>query len=156
MTMFGCAKKLSALALLPLLTLGNAWGGEFKDKVERIFSSSVVESISESGSSGEVTFRTPERMPDYFETGDKVNKVFAIESARVFRDVTSLERLTFRVPADGKRYTMSISRDDIEQHYGVDFAEMNGDLDAWRTEFTQDYDNKQSRAEFVEKFVAKE
>lgn len=156
MAMFGRAKKLAALALLSLLTLGNAWGGEFQDKVERIFPAAVVKSMKESGSSGEVIFRTPDRAPEYFETGDKVNKVFAIDSARVFRDVPGLERLTLRVPADGKRYTLSISRDDIEQYYGVDFAKMNGNLDAWRAEFAQNYDNKQSRAAFVEKFVTTE
>lgn len=156
MAMFPRATKLAALVLLPLLAIGSAWGGEFKDKAERIFAGAVVESIKESGASGEVIFRVPERGPDYFESGDKVNKVFAIESARMFRDVKGLERLTFRVPADGQKYAMNISRADIEKHYGVDFAAMNGDLDAWRTTFIQKYDNKQSRAEFVEKFVTTE
>lgn len=153
MTIFGSAKRLAILALLPLLTTGHTWAGEFHDKVERIFSSSVIDSINESGSSGEVIFKTPERTPDYFYTGDKLGKLFAIDSARVFREVEGIERLTLRVPANGKQYTMSVTRNEIEQYYGANFAEMKENLEAWRSEFIQKYDTNSSRAAFVKSFV---
>ena len=141
------------VALAALLMLGNAWAGEFTDRVDRVFSSSIVGAVKESGTGGEITFKAPSVEPRYFEAGDKLGKVFAIDSARLFRDVKGLEQLTFKIPAYGKTYSMSISRADIETHYGVNFAAMNGDLDAWRTQFVQIFDNKQSRAKFSERFV---
>lgn len=138
-----------------MLMMGSAWASDFSEKVERIFSPAVIESVSDSGSSGEVTFKVPERMPDYFDTGDKINKVFAIESARIFRDVESLEHLTLKVPKEGEMYILAISRTNIENYYGVNFSGMRADLNLWRSNFVNIYDNKKSRAEFSEKFVTK-
>ncbi|WP_110972853.1 hypothetical protein [Pseudomonas huaxiensis] len=145
-------RKVIALGAF-LLLANSAWATEFSDKAERIFSPSVIESLHESGASGEIAFKIPERMPDYFESGDKANKVFAIESARLFRDVPSLSRLTLRIPNDGTVRVLDISRSDIEKHYGVDLAAMNGDPAAWRETFIQQHDTKGSRADFVKRFV---
>ena len=121
--------------------------------MERIFSPSVIESINESGTSGEVAFKAPERMPDYFESGDKANKVLAIESVRVFRDVPGLERLKLKVPQGATERVLDVSRADVESYYKVSFSEMNSDPNVWRTKFIQNYDNKESRADFVDRFA---
>lgn len=149
-------KRGANLAALLLLMAGGAWASDFSEKVERIFSPAVIESVSESGSSGEITFKVPERMPDYFDTGDKVNKVFAIESARIFRDVAGLEQLTLKVPKEGEMYILAISRTNIENYYGVNFSDMRTNLNLWRSNFTNVYDNKKSRAAFFDKFVTKD
>lgn len=139
------------VALAALLPLGNAWAGAFTDRVERVFSSTIIASVKESGPAGEVTFKVPERTANYFVTGDKLNKVFAIDSARIFRDVEDLERLTFHIPAHGKTHSMRVTRAEIEKHYGLSFRGMS--MDAWRNEFIQVFDNKPSRAKFAERFV---
>lgn len=143
----------TALAVMMVLTVGSAWASEFSDKVERIFSPSVIDSINESGTSGEVAFKVPERMPDYFESGDKANKVLAIESVRVFRDVPGLERLKLKVPKGATVQVLDVSREDVESYYKVSLSEIKSDPNAWRTKFIQNYDNKESRADFVERFA---
>ena len=111
--------KVMALIVL-IMAAGGAWASEFLDKTERIFSPSVIESVSELGGIGKISFKIPERMPDYFESGDKANKVFAIESVRLFRDVPSLKRLTLKIPKTEGTQVLDISRADIEKYYGVD------------------------------------
>ncbi|MFV2945270.1 hypothetical protein [Pseudomonas japonica] len=145
--------KVIASIVLVMAAAG-AWASEFQDKAERIFSPSVIESVSESGANGKISFKIPERMPDYFESGDKTNKVFAIESARLFRDVPSLKRLTLKIPSAEGAQVLDISRTDIEKYYGVDLAAMNGNPGAWRDGFIQQHDTKSSRAEFVKRFVS--
>lgn len=144
--------KLIASAVL-IMAAGGAWASEFQDKAERIFSPSIIESVSESGANGKISFKIPERMPDYFVSADKTNKVFAIESARLFRDVPSLKRLTLKIPNDGIVQVLDISRADIQKYYGLDFAAMNGDLNTWHEEFIQRFDTKELRADFVRNFV---
>lgn len=146
-------KHRSVLMAILLLMVGNAWASQFTEKVERIFSPSVIGALKEEGTTGEVTFQAPGRMPDYFDTGDKANKIFAIEAARVFRDVPTLEHLTLNVPKAGSVQTLDISRSDLEQFYEISFSAMSNDPDIWRSQFIQRYDNKESRAKFVGRFV---
>lgn len=146
--------RLAAVVAL-VMTVSTAWASEFRDKAERIFSPSVIESVKESAAAGTIAFKVPERMPDYFETGDKANKVFAIESARLFRDDPSLRRLILQVPHGGALKVLNISRADIQRYYGVDFGAMNGNPNVWREEFIQRYDTSESRADFVKHFVSK-
>ncbi|WP_095159169.1 hypothetical protein [Pseudomonas sp. Irchel 3E13] len=145
--------KVIASVVLTIAAAG-AWASEFQDKAERIFSPSVIESLSESGANGKISFKIPERVPDYFESGDKTNKVFAIESARLFRDFPSLKRLTLKIPTAQGTQVLDISRADIEKYYGVDLAAMNGNPGAWRDDFIQQHDTKSSRADFVKRFVS--
>jgi len=150
---FGRAVVRGAGALLVALSIGNAFGSEFSDKVERVLSSSVIESLSESGAAGKVVLKVPTRMPDYYESGDKANKVFAIESVRVFRDVPKLERLVVTIPREDKVQTLDVTRAQVEQYYGISLTELAANPSSWRESFIQSHDNKQSRADFVKKFV---
>lgn len=139
------------------LVFGYAWAdGEFKEKAERIFSSSIIYSIKDNDGAGEIIFKTPKNMPSYFVEGDKVNKVFAIESARLFKDLPTLERLKLQIPANGKAYSMNISRQEIEKFYDTDLKAIGENPDIWREEFIKRYDNKESRAEFASVFVTQE
>lgn len=133
------------------LSLGNACASEFSDKAERAFSS--IDSVSETGSTGKVSLKVPERTPMYYESGDKANKVFAIDSVRVFRDVPKLERLVVTIPREDKVQTLDVTRDQVEQHYGINLTDLAANPSSWRESFIQPYDTKQSRAEFVKKFV---
>lgn len=152
MNSFGRAVVRGAGALLVALSIGNVCASEFSDKAERVFPS--ASSISESGTTGTVVLQVPERFPTYYETGDKANKVLAIDSVRIFRDVPVLKRLIVTVPREGKRsQTLDVTRADVEQYYKIDLADLERHSSKWRERFIQQYDNKQARAEFVERFV---
>ncbi|MEB3437892.1 hypothetical protein U8291_12745 [Pseudomonas sp. A2] len=153
MNFFKRALAQGAAAAVIVLTVGNAWAGEFSDKVERIFSSSVVESAEGTESAGKIVFKVPDRQPDYFETGDKANKVFAIESVRLFRDMPGLDHLTMTIPRSHTAQTLDVSRSQIEKHYEVSLSELKADPSAWREIFIQANDNRESRGEFVQEFV---
>ncbi|WJM53922.1 hypothetical protein QUC26_01705 [Pseudomonas asiatica] len=150
---FGRAVVRGAGALLVALSIGNAFGSEFSDKVERVLSSSVIESLSESEADGKVVLKVPPRVPDYYESGDKANKVFAIESVRVFRDVPKLERLVVTIPREDKVQTLDVTRAQVEQYYGISLNQLATNPSSWRESFVKSHDNKQSRADFVKKFV---
>ncbi|MNM99596.1 hypothetical protein D3C81_1121610 [compost metagenome] len=152
MNSFGRAVVRGAGALLVALSIGSACASEFSDKAERVFPS--ASSIIESGTTGTVVLKVPERFPTYYETGDKANKVFAIDSVRIFRDVPVLKRLIVTVPREGKRsQTLDVTRAEVEQYYQIDLSELAPHSTNWREGFIQQYDNKQARAEFVERFV---
>jgi hypothetical protein len=140
-------------ALLVALSIGNACASEFSDKVERVFSPSVFESAHESGSTGTVDFKVPDRHPDYFETGDKANKVFAIDSVRIFRDLPKLNRLIFKVQREGFIQTLDVTRSQVEQHYELSLSDLAANPSNWREDFIQPFDNRKSRADFAERFV---
>lgn len=137
-------------ALLVALSLGNACASEFSDKAERAFSS--IDSVSETGSTGKVSLKVPERTPTYYESGDKANKVFAIDSVRVFRDVPKLERLVVTIPREDKVQTLDVTRTQVEQYYGISLSDLANPSN-WRESFIQPHDTEQSRADFVKKFV---
>lgn len=148
---FGRALVRGAGALLVALSIGNVCASEFSDKAERVFSS--IDSVSESGTTGKVSLKVPERAPTYYETGDKANKIFAIDTIRVFRDVPKVERLIVTVPRDGKSQTLDVTRSQVEQYYKISLSDLAANPSNWRESFIEPYDNKESRAGFVEKFV---
>lgn len=153
MNRFGRAVLRGTGALLVALSVGNTWAGEFSDKVERVFSPSVIKSAEESGSTGRVEFKKPDRQPDYFENGDKANKVFAIDAVRVFRDLPTIQRLIFKVPRAGSIQTLDVTRSQVEQHYEISLSDLATNPSNWREGFIQPFDNKKSRADFAERFV---
>ncbi|MBH3411457.1 hypothetical protein [Pseudomonas putida] len=150
---FGRALVRGAGALLVALSIGNAYAGEFSDKVERVLSSSTIDSVSESGKAGNVVLKVPARSPDYYESGDKANKILAVESVRIFREVPDLERLKITIPRDGKAQTLDVTRAQVEKFYEISLSELAANPSSWRESFIQPHDNKQSRADFVQKFV---
>ncbi|MCO7537637.1 hypothetical protein NJH24_23010 [Pseudomonas asiatica] len=153
MNFFKRALAQGAAVAVTALLVGNAWAGEFSDKVERVFSSSVVKSAEGSGATGNIEFKVPDRQPDYFESGDKANKIFAIESVRLFRDMPDLGRLTITIPRSNTAQTLNVSRSQVEQHYGITLSTLKADPGAWREQFIQVNDNPEARAEFVQEFV---
>jgi len=150
-------KKLTLCVVAFLLTIGSVWAqSDFEAKAKRNFSASILDSVQMDNGKGEIVFKDNQKMPSYFRTGDKINKIFAIESARLFRDVADLQALTMTIPLQEKTHFMSISREAINKFYGLDFAAMKGNPDAWRSEFIRKYDSKKSRAAFAAEFVKSE
>lgn len=123
----------------------------FQEGVERIFSPSILDSVAFDDGHGDIVFKSPKVLPDYFETGDKANKIFAIDSCRLFRDMPYVSSLSLKLPVEDGPTSMTLNRLDVEDYYGIDFSEMHGDMDAWRS-FSADFNNKTSRESFVESF----
>jgi len=121
----------------------------FAEVADRYFPTSVTGNISESAGIGKVTFV---QNADYFETRDKINKVMAIESARLFREVASLNQLQMTIPATDGTHSLDITRQQLEEFYGGPMSRF-ANLDAWRSQFLSHYDNEESRASFASKFV---
>lgn len=142
-------------ALLVALGIGNACAGGFSDKVERVLPSSLIDSVMESGNEGSVVLKAPARSLDYYESGDKANKIFAVESVRIFREVPDLERLKITIPRNGKLQTLDVTRRQVEKYYGIHLSDLAANPSSWRESFIQLHDNKLSRAEFVEKFLTR-
>ncbi|MBZ9576744.1 hypothetical protein [Modicisalibacter sp. MOD 31.J] len=124
----------------------------FKSAAESVFSPSILESVEYDTGQGSITFQAPKVLPDYFESGDKVNKIIAIDSARLFRHLPSLESLSLRIPVGGDDVQATLPRQAVEEFYGVRFSELHNDMNAWREDFSSKYDNKASRKKFVEEF----
>jgi hypothetical protein len=137
-------------ALFLSTTAQAAFVSDFKAKADLYFADAVTQSITATANGeGVVIFKAN---VDYFGSGDKINKVMAVESARLFREVPSLNRLKLTIPNEGRTYSLNITRSQIEAHYGLKFAGMG--LEMWRERFTTKFDTKPSRAAFAKKFVA--
>lgn len=121
----------------------------FPEVAQRYFSSAVTAEVAQDNGVGRIVFK---KNPDYFETGDKISKIMAIESARLFREVPGLTALQFSIPASDGTHEMSVTRQQLEDFYGGPMSRF-ADLDAWRNQFLPQYDTKESRAAFVQKFV---
>ncbi|MDM8525031.1 type VI secretion system-associated protein TagO [Desulfococcaceae bacterium HSG8] len=133
--------------------LEKATAEEFETQTERIFSTSILASYTIEKREGVIVFKDPPQMPTYFRTGDKINKVFAIESTRLFRDVPGLKSLEMTIPLKEATHSMSVSREQIEKFYKTRFSDMKGDLDAWREQFIKKYDSKRSRRKFARRYA---
>lgn len=150
-------ETMEASTLPPITERNDLDQSEVEAVVTRSVSSAFHESIEVDGRSATVVFRknnSDDVYIDYFTTGDKTNKVLAIESARWFRDLPSLERLTLTVPAETGSITVELDRLTVERYYNVDFDELRADesLDSWRAQISEPHNNKEPRAEFVRRF----
>ncbi|MCP4339838.1 MAG: hypothetical protein GY799_13345 [Desulfobulbaceae bacterium] len=122
----------------------------FVNTLSKFFPKSVLKSSAFDKGTGIIIFR---QNTEYFGTGDKINKIHAIESARLFRDVSELKALRMTIPLSDKTYVLNINRQTIQRYYNINFGSLKGDLEAWRTKFIQQYDSKRLRARFAAKFV---
>lgn len=126
---------------------------DFEREVKKVFAATIIERVQYNASNKKIGYILFKPRPEYFGTGDKVNKIMAIESARLFRNIVEMQGLGLIIPLSGKEYRLAIPRSRIEQWYRLDFAAMHGDPDAWRSNFIQKYDSKKQRAKFAAKFV---
>jgi hypothetical protein len=127
-----------------------AQDNNFKEVVQRIFSSNVIDSISYNNGKGIIIFKQND---DYFGTGDKINKIFAIESVRIFRDDQDIHALQMVIPISKKIYMMNVNKTDIELFYNINITDLSNNPETWRINFINKYDNKNIRKMFVAKFA---
>lgn len=120
---------------------------EFDAEMKKVFSSSILQNAQMQGSVAVASVTNPPSDPTYLSTGDKTNKLFAIETVRIFKDLPGLNTMTLTV-RDGDATKMLMAwRDSIDAYYGIKSASMD-----WSA-FTADHDNEQSRQAFVDRFV---
>ena len=123
------------------------------------FSESLIDHVILNNDWGLVVFKIDN---DYFGTGDKINKTFAIESTRWFAKVPKLKflKIVIRLSNDTRQYkkgayALNITRAKIENHYKMKFTpnlfEKSGV--PWRQQFIRKYDSKIQRKQFAQNFV---
>lgn len=89
--------------------------------------------------------------PQYFATGDKLRKMFAIETARFFWKVPLMESFAMQIVSKGMDFRLSITRAEIEKYYKIRFSTMTEEQ--WRENYIKKYDSKKSRMAFCTKYV---
>jgi len=145
--------------LVSICAAANEGQDNFNKTIKRSFSSSIIKSREFNNGTGIIFFKVKD---DYLGTGDKINKIFAITSARLFTRVPNLSILKIAIPLSKdtrvyKRgiYTMVITRQMIEQFYKMKFSKrlQDNNYKPWRQEFIQKYDSKRVRAIFAVIFV---
>jgi hypothetical protein len=134
-------------------------GHGLKSVVVKSFSKSLIEYVLLNNGRGVVVFKIDN---DYFGTGDKINKTFAIESTRWFAKVPKLKflKIVIRLSNDTRQYkkgayALSITREKIESHYKMKFSpDLFEKFGApWRQQFIRKYDSKIQRKQFAQNFA---
>lgn len=58
------------------------------------------------------------------------------------------------VPFNGKKYSVALSRSDVESYFNINLIHLGQDLDLWRSAFIERYAyNKHERQRFSELYV---
>ncbi|MCP4112921.1 MAG: hypothetical protein GY749_46580 [Desulfobacteraceae bacterium] len=120
---------------------------EFEYYTELSFPRNLIKSARLSEGTGIISFK---EKADYFGTGDKINKIFAIESVRLFRSMDWVSQLKLTIPLTGKKYILEITRKQAEKYYNINIPELK-DMRQW-DKFIQKHHNKESRKKFSAKF----
>lgn len=89
---------------------------------------------------------------DYFSTGDQINKILMEESSRLFKEFPSASSIGIFLPFDGKTNSVTLSKEEIEKFYKVDFNTLTSD-DEWRGRISNPFFNDEDREMFVAEFV---
>lgn len=138
----------TAATQAPATPVGQNFGEEFNSRAALAFST-LQDTNGSSDGIGVVNLKP--RTDDYYTSGDKINKIMAVESARLFRSVAGLKELKINLPSEGKSYTLDLTQQQAQDHYGLDFSNMS--LDQWQSDFLPKFDSKEARASFAQKFV---
>lgn len=121
--------------------------------VSKSFSSFILRSATLDGSKIVIDAGDPASDATYLTTGDKINKLFAIDAVRILRDVPGASGIKISITSGGKTQTLDADRAAIDAHYGINSATMGpASGEEWRS-FTEKYDNEAERARFVAAFV---
>ncbi|MEK3770099.1 hypothetical protein MKY14_16225 [Paenibacillus sp. FSL R5-0887] len=89
---------------------------------------------------------------DYFSTGDQINKILMEESSRLFKEFHGASSIGISIPFEGKTYSVSLTKEEVEKFYEVDFNTLTSD-DEWRGRISNPFFNDEDRGMFVAKFV---
>lgn len=127
------------------------------------YSSSILEEYSIVDGKLTIVLKEPNTHSDYFESGDKLNKLFAIETMRLFYKIPDITAIEMTTNIAMGNYHLNVSKDQIQEFYGIRIDSLRefqdtGQLmigDRWRNDFLSRFDSKNKRAEFAQRFVKK-
>lgn len=150
-------KTKSVMVIVILFFLrGSALSLDFENAVYLSFSPDLIQKTKYQNNAGSVVFSVNDK---YFGTGDKINTICAIESARLFMYVSNLHMLKLSIPLKKDThqyekgiYVLQISRPEIQAAYRMKF---DGALigNKWRERFIQKYDHQDIRKIFADRYV---
>lgn len=63
------------------------------------------------------------------------------------------DNIAITVPFEGKIYSVDLKKSVAEAYFNVDFNTLNSDSEAWKSELSSKYFNKNDRQKFVDEFV---
>jgi hypothetical protein len=125
----------------------------FEKTVRKNFSSGIIREVKTKGGLGAIIFKEPAGDASYFSTGDRVNRIFAIESMRLFRDVPDLDALQMVIEYRKMEQQLEVTRAEAEEFYKMKFTGMSDD--DWKKRFVEKYDTEGNRQFFVKTFTGK-
>ena len=108
-----------------------------------------------------VKLHESELVKDYYESDDRVSRIFAIESYRLFYLVPEIERLVLELKINKGHFKMYITKDQIEEAYRLkieDILEYDKNKkikigNKFQNQFIKKYDHKRYRDFFVLQYV---
>ncbi|PQP81840.1 hypothetical protein C0Q44_19380 [Paenibacillus sp. PCH8] len=89
----------------------------------------------------------------YFASGDETNKILMEESVRLLKQFIDADNIVITVPFEGKTHSVDLKKSVAETYFNVDFNALNADPEAWKSELSSKYFNKNDRQKFVDEFV---
>ncbi|WP_145148446.1 hypothetical protein [Paenibacillus xylanexedens] len=89
----------------------------------------------------------------YFATGDEINKILMEESLRLLKQFIDADNIVITVPFEGKTHSVDLKKSVAETYFNVDFTTLNSDPEAWKSELSSKFFNKNDRQKFVDEFV---
>lgn len=89
---------------------------------------------------------------EYFETGDKINKILMEAPIRIVRHYPDIKNVSIIIQSSNKKYSIDITREQIESFTGVKMDTIKTD-DDWREKISNKFFVKNIRSEFIKKYV---
>ncbi|WP_226035418.1 helix-turn-helix domain-containing protein [Aquibacillus saliphilus] len=91
---------------------------------------------------------------NYFETGDKVNKILVEESVRLLRQFHFLESININIPYLDNEHIIKINRKELNDYLGYKVEDLEVQDRTWHTKFLEKHAYpKAQRDKFLSKFV---
>ncbi|SDY22114.1 hypothetical protein [Thermoactinomyces sp. DSM 45892] len=90
---------------------------------------------------------------EYWGTGDAITKNLMSNPPRYLRVSDSFNKVHIEVPFQGKKYTVTITRTEVEHYFGVKLSEVT-ENNAWISKIIDPFVyNKEKRAEYAKQFI---
>lgn len=119
----------------------------FAQSVDRHFPSGIIEKAFVDQDMGVVKFETAD---SYFESKDKISRIFSVDMVNIFRDVDELQKINVKIPFKGKAYVLNVNREVVESHFG----EIRTSSDSEWSRRIKEFDNIMARKIFFNRYVS--
>jgi hypothetical protein len=93
---------------------------------------------------------------EYFDTGNKIEKLVILESARLLRDFKQIETVSLIIRFGGKTYDANVNRNKLNDLIGFNIDSLSPNDSSWTTNFSDVYGygiNNEKRRILFNQFV---